>query len=583
VEHKKVKFYLVILFISFSITQAANSTTVDIDELAKTHQCYAGGYKFKEALLEEKYQFSDFLEVNPACVTDFPNNNDAQKYLTAHNQIINFKCKEDCPEIEELIKKFMKHSKKVQDYIDKVNGQRMEEVFKKTSTTDANNTEIYNVNEKTDTKGTQIRSISLANLAVLCGVSDAAIRVNPLFKLKAGLIQKANLDKKCIDKYKSGVDSTGVGLGKSIWIEAEHNMPVIQLGYTGSISCVPFYFKVWLDGKLVMERSYTDPAEIAGGYRKDFVEIKDSSEKPKVRYEKTYLCPDGVQVMTNATVKCGPKDKCGEDAQRLVNIINIAIKSSKGIMTHNWMRSMCYRSHYGLTVGEMKSYTTLSKSHETNKCKNEKCTAERIDIIGQAKRIKFKGVGKIELFIPVESYNTEPDPISAMLGSIQLKTGKVNAKGKKDNNFLSKKGWFNNSGEDGSGTNGDKEKDSRRKKHNLKGYNSKTTVGNEVGANDGSFGLDEQMNGDNKNKFKKGEMGNIEYILKDHSGISSSSGNSLGNGSNQFGKGKNFEKGREHFLMFKRKYCKKNKKIPELFSNISQRYCLSAYPIMLKN
>ena len=576
-----------ISFFSFFLFPFSYAVTIDVDKLAETYQCYAGGYDYKAGLVHERYQFSDFMAENPICRTNFENKQNGPNFLSAHSKIINFQCAEECPEVVELLNKYKTNSNKVIEYVEKVDDQRLEFVFKNTSTRDADNTDVKVVNKKNDIKGTQIRSIALANLAVLCGVSNTAIKINPLFKLKSALLELANPMVGCREGYhSSGITSTGNNNEKILWIEDNYLKGVTAVGFQGTPSCFPFKFKATLDGRVVVDKTYSSEAELPSDFRKTFP-VTNVPEQAKIRFDKTYLCPSGVQPHTNAFFECGDEgNKCGEDIEKLMAIINSGIENARGVMTHNWMQSKCYNSHYSLTVGELLSYSNLSRPHETNMCDDKDCPKERESKKSKFGVITFGQQGKIEQFQPSQSSIKEEKAVTSMLNSLQLKTGNVKNTSKNNSNFLSDKGWFNNTGEDNSNS-GNKKNIENVKYEN--GKNRNLISDSIKGAEDSSG--PEGLNGNNDtsilekeaNRAKTGNMGNIEYILKSRVGNSSSIDMKKESRSGVKKEGRNFEKGRKHFLMFKQKYCKKNSEIPALFSDISQRYCLTAYPVMLKD
>jgi hypothetical protein len=61
---------------------------------------------------------------------------DANEFMKIHNLIIKYANtktnKEPCPEVDELIKKYIIDSSKVLDYLSKVSDKRIENIFKKT-------------------------------------------------------------------------------------------------------------------------------------------------------------------------------------------------------------------------------------------------------------------------------------------------------------------------------------------------------------------------------------------------------------------------------------------------------------------
>ena len=184
-----------IILILFTTSGLGATSTDIIDGLKGDYLCYGGGFDYKTEVVKDRYLYEELRKENPTCSIIPEIKNQKDEFKKNHYKILNYQIDPKCSEIASLIGQYKSNSLKTKNYINEVTPQRLDNIFSKTRRLDLDKGELVEV-----FKGTQIRSSSLAHLAVLCGASDVSVGVNPLWKLKVGLVENPVADTEIIQK-----------------------------------------------------------------------------------------------------------------------------------------------------------------------------------------------------------------------------------------------------------------------------------------------------------------------------------------------------------------------------------------------
>ena len=239
-----------IILILFTTSGLGATSTDIIDGLKGDYLCYGGGFDYKTEVVKDRYLYEELRKENPTCSIIPEIKNQKDEFKKNHYKILNYQIDPKCSEIASLIGQYKSNSLKTKNYINEVTPQRLDNIFSKTRRLDLDKGELVEV-----FKGTQIRSSSLAHLAVLCGASDVSVGVNPLWKLKVGLVENPVADTEIITK--SGetakschdVHATGSADLKDFFVNVENADRSQNVEFTFDTYSVPDNIKISLDEK----------------------------------------------------------------------------------------------------------------------------------------------------------------------------------------------------------------------------------------------------------------------------------------------------------------------------------------------
>ena len=575
---------MIYLMILNTLIQSAYSFVSESD--LNNYSCNGGGYNYKSDQVIEKYEYSEFKSENPNCNEIVETKTDGLSFVENHKKILSFakdnNSAETCPEILPLIGKYKSQSKDVEGFITDITKKRNKNIFKNSIMLDSKFDKVFNSGDKNIySEEFQLRSISLANTAVLCGVSDMSLKVSPLWKLKVGLLEEpvsagteiigesGQTTESCLN-----VQATGSEDLKNFFVTVKHADINVPLSIKYETYSAKDRVVLTLDGEQVFDSG------CVGENKELKIPLKENSEKLKV--EVFAKCAGASGTSWKIGVTCKEKEKepepktqaCLDQISELISYVDQGIFLSRGILKHYWMKSNCYGEYYEKVKGELVDLTKLVKSHEINKCSDKKCSKR----VNQKlfKGLNFKDPPKPEGFKPITKNNKSSKNILNKVGGDSEKL----FKGSKDNKqmFLNKKGWFNN----------------RKQSINPKLKGSKTKTSQIAIENSLEVSKDEDFKNSDETsdsiKLNETNSEGFRNLSKDRKSIIEDKDvNSLkiSNTPKDFVSAENSKaeiniKTKKEFLENKFKYCINNQKIPGIFAIVSFRYCLTGFPELLK-
>jgi hypothetical protein len=571
-----------ILIVILNFGSMHSSYGLDIEKLADTYLCYGGGYNYKSQIVKETYLYSEFITQEPLCKLFDKPKGDSSEFLSIHNQILNYANsktnKEPCPEVDKLIEKYISDSSKVIEYISTVTDKRVENIFKKTRVLDMNigTGKIIEVQKDKDPKGTHVRSAALGMLAEFCGVSDISLKVSPLWKLKVGLIESPKLEipVKIMSSGEtadscSNVSARGNEDLENFFVNVSNSNKSQPLTVTYNMYGVKDRVIVHLDGVEMFDSG------CVSGSKPIVIPLSENSEKLKITIKA--LCEGGGGTAWTVGVTCSedpaeeePKSQaCVEQTSELLALIDQAILHTRPMMNYYWGRANCYKEHHEMMTKTMYSLTKVTKPQISNLCKNKKCETKKGKLIN-IDGLNFSGKANLEQWseLPRQSLSTK-------YGANQSQPGKkIDLKNTSSRqNFLNSKGWLST-----------KKNKLGKSSLNTSASDKKTVLSKVAQSNE----LEEtQVKEESSKSLKEGNRNfsnNVKSVNHSSKGTNHDQKNITIDDDQESERSQSdadsadiFKKNKKDFLLYKYKYCQKNTEHPDLFSQVSLRYCLSAF------
>jgi hypothetical protein len=444
------------------------------------------------------------------------------------------------------------------------------------------NGSLINIEKNKAPQGTHIRSAALAVLAEFCGVSDISLKVSPLWKLKVGLIESPKLEVpvKIMSSGEtadscSNVSARGNEDLENIFVNVKNANKAEPLTVTYNMYGVKDHVIVHLDGVEMFDSG------CISGSKPIQIPLTENSEKLKITIKA--LCDGGGGTAWTVGVTCSeeppeeePKSKaCKEQTSELLALIDQAIIHSRPIINYYWGRANCYIEHHERMTKELYTLTKVSQPQKSNLCKNKKCDTKIVEYKN------FKGLdfsGKANL----EQYKEVPNKKSKGKYSLSKKTkgsgGSLNNTDER-HNFLSGKGWLSKD---------DKKSSSSPKRSYKSTANGKIITDTDINLHadtNNDFDLREDPYLNNKSELHLGHkklLFNTSVLKGNKEKKEKIDGELINPAESNLGSDEIFKKGKADFLLYKYKYCKKNSEDSELFTQVSFRYCLSAFRWLLR-
>ena len=590
-----------VLFFSifFFFTSFGFANTDDLDKLAGDYMCYGGGMDFKHEKASEVYTYEEFRTAYSNCEElDTPQALD-HEFDNINQKILNYANENDskntCPEINDFLKEYIERENKISAHVASINPLRQENIFKKSQTLNSKFEKIEDISESTTAENMTIRSAALANTAVYCAASDISLKTNPMWRLKVYLlggkfaseveeiVESGQTSKGCANVKASGSKNL-----ENFYVNVENADTTQPLVITYDTKSVKDQVKVSKNGSSLHDSGCV-------GTNGDVIQNLTLNEgDKKVKIDVGANCETGGQGGTywEVLIQCTEKgiepdpmnEECLRQMNELLDYIDQGVVKSKKIHNHYWMQSVCYVKSHKDFKDDYKGNHTHLKKIAVDLCKNKKCKAAPFET-GKIKytSIYFDKTTRTKKFTAKKS--------SQSVNNGNLKEGKASKnlqRTTKDKKDLIAIGWFSQP------TKSNEKSDTTKKSSDVATISNldtlKTGFSNLLIERPASKEQLKKLN-INKDKIASKDL-DLKWFKQKNLETKDLAPIKKDQDLNRKKNDKNLKKAFKEqdglvyidlrfFNMFKWELCTPLANAPEIFSQVSMRYCLSAYPILL--
>jgi len=404
--------------------------------------CYGGGYRYKSDSYTKIYHYKMFKDKYPQCGKVVINKSSGMIHKTLSMKIIaeakaQLANKETCPDLAEKLQKFLSDIEVVEKHLKDVALLRDENIFKKSKNMDARYEKFnYLDNEAAEKEGIHIRSIKLANAAMLCGVSDVSARIHPYWKLLASINSIIPLAYKSQSITKDGelsdgcadVSASGSEDLKEFYVNlaAADKSQALVIRY--STYSAKDHVIVSAGGKSLVDSGCVGTKEPVEK-RIDLNSIK--ADKLKIRVKAS--CDGSGGSYWRVNISCvelvAPSYECQKDVDKLKKLLKKFLNNSDDLNDYYWMNSNCYNEEYEKQTGDRLEVLTNIKTLGSHYCYASGCQSI-------AKNPEMNTTKKIK---QIKTEQLKPIKTKSLVVTTPVDYG-MSAKSKKD--FVENKGWY---------------------------------------------------------------------------------------------------------------------------------------------